>query len=415
MPASSLRGSGHYASITAREDQVGRILDAFICLKLRLADEGAMIELTTHQLRKLRLRSQRLDGEAHSGWSDPAGLLYEVCGVQAQEARAAELALWVRGSGPTAAHVERARIEDRSIVRTWCMRGTIHLLASEDLGWLMPLLGPVFVRKSARRYAELGLSEEICRRAVAAISDILNKDSPLSRGELAGRLGAMGFPVEGQAAYHLVRRAGLEGVLCFGPELGKEPTYVPLGSWARIGEAMEREEALARLAKRYLEAFGPAGPEDLATWSGLSLRESRRAFAQIGGELVEVECGDMRSSMLKSQEPWLAMTQSAGAQDAEVTVRLLPAYDSYLLGYRDRALSVPQAYAKRVHPGGGLLRPVLLAGGRAVGTWRLKRKAKRLEVTMEPFEPLSAAVRQELDGAVGELGRFLELPVRLSG
>jgi hypothetical protein len=369
-----------------------------------------MIVLTSELTRQLRLRAQRLDGEARTRSSDPAGLLGDVCGVQAQEARAAVLALWVRGGGPTAPDVERARVDECSIVRTWCMRGTIHLLAAKDLGWLLPLLGPVHVRKSARRYAELGLSEELCRRAVGVIGDILAEDSALSRAELAGRLADRGFPVEGQAAYHLVRRAGLEGVLCFGPDRGSEPTYVHLENWAQIGEPMEREEALARLARRYLEAFGPAGPKDFSPWSGLSVKESRQAFGLIDRELIEVEHSGARAWMLESQNSWLDEIAATRDQDSEVVLRLLPAYDPYLLGYRDRELTVPAAYARRVHPGGGLLRPVVLVGGRAAGTWRTKKRAAGLVVQVEPFEPLSAAVLQALENEVKDLGRFLDMP-----
>jgi hypothetical protein len=287
------------------------------------------------------------------------------------------------------------------------MRGTIHLLAADDLGWLLALLGPVFVRNSRRRYAELGLTEAICQRAVDAIGDILSEQGPLSRADLAGRLAEQGIPVEGQAAYHLVRRAGLEGVLCFGPNRGNEPTYVSLESWTQIGDRMEREAALARLARCYLEAFGPAGPKDLATWSGLPVSEAQRAVDVIGPELVEVEIDGSRAWMLDSQSAWLKEVAAARGPVSGAEVRLLPAFDPYLLGYRDRELTVPALYAKRVHPGGGVLRPVVLVDGRAAGTWRTKRRAAELVVTVEPFEPLSKQVVAALEEEVRDLGRFL--------
>lgn len=366
-----------------------------------------MIVLTLDLTRNLRLRSQRLSAARPAESPDPAGLLRDVCGVQAQEARPAALAVWVRGAGPTAGDLEHARLNDRSVVRTWCMRGTIHLLAADDLGWLLALLGPVFVRNSRRRYAELGLTEAICQRAVDAIGDILSEQGPLSRADLAGRLAEQGIPVEGQAAYHLVRRAGLEGVLCFGPNRGNEPTYVSLESWTQIGDRMEREAALARLARCYLEAFGPAGPKDLATWSGLPVSEAQRAVDVIGPELVEVEIDGSRAWMLDSQSAWLKEVAAARGPVSGAEVRLLPAFDPYLLGYRDRELTVPALYAKRVHPGGGVLRPVVLVDGRAAGTWRTKRRAAELVVTVEPFEPLSKQVVAALEEEVRDLGRFL--------
>ena len=388
-----------------------------------------MIVVTSDLLRTLRLRSQWLNaGRAEQ--SDPAALLAAVCGVQAQEAKAAVLAVWVRGGGPTAADVERARVEERSIVRTWCMRGTIHLLATKELGWLLPLLGPLSVRKSARRYAELGLDEAVCQKAVVAIGEILGEEGALTRAELAGRLAERGIPTEGQAAYHLVRRAALEGVACFGPDRAKEPTYVPLDGAFQIGEALDREAALNRLARRYLEAFGPAGPEDLAVWSGLGVSESRGAFESLARELIEVEHSGSRSWMLESQRAWLdevshgevshgevlhGKRAATGGHGRELGVRLLPAYDPFLLGYKGRDLILPKEYAKRIHPGGGLLRPVVLVGGRAAATWRLKRKAKEGVVEVDPFEPLSPETMKAIEREVDDLGRFLEVPVRVSG
>jgi hypothetical protein len=223
------------------------------------------------------------------------------------------------------------------------------------------------------------------------------------RAELAEQLAERGIPTAGQAAYHLVRRAGLAGVICFGPDRDGEPTYVLLADWTPAGDAMEEDAARAELTRRYLGAYGPAGPQDLAAWSGLSLSEARAGFEMVSAELLEVEVDGSSTWMLKTCAAWLDEPQAG-----TLTVRLLPSYDPYLLGYRNRDLCVPQRYAKRIHPGGGVIRPILLVDGCAAGTWRLKRRSSGFVVVVEPFESLGVEVMRALEDEVRELGRFLE-------
>jgi hypothetical protein len=289
------------------------------------------------------------------------------------------------------------------------MRGTLHLLATEDLGWLVPLLGPVFVRKSQRRYAELGLTEEICAKATRTIRGTLGDQGPLTRAELAEQLAEQGLPTEGQAAYHLMRRAALEGAICFGPERAGERTYILIEDWVHMGGGVAGNDARAELVRRYLAAYGPAGPKDLGAWSGLSVSEARASFELVSDELLEVEVDGSPSWILKSRAAWLDEPREAG-----VVVRLLPSYDPYLLGYRGRDLTVPQRYAKRVHPGGGVLRPTLIVDGCAAGTWKLKRGGAGLVVTVEPFEDLGVQVTAALEDEAQDLGRFYELDATLS-
>ncbi len=159
--------------------------------------------------------------------------------------------------------VKAALEAKRTLARTWLFRGTLHLAAAEDLGWLLPLLGPRFIRKTRRRYAELGLDETVRRKSLEAIREILIGGAPVTRSELTRRLAARGFPTEGQAAYHLMHHAGLSGVLCFGPDQEGEETFVLLEEWFEIGEALPDEEALLALARRYLRA---TRPPPLRTW-----------------------------------------------------------------------------------------------------------------------------------------------------
>jgi len=322
--------------------------------------------------------------------------------VQAQDADAAALSVRARRAGLVAADVERARVQERSIVRTWCMRGTLHLVAAEDLGWLLGLLGPVFVKSSQRRGAELGLDEDTGARAIRALRDVLGEHGPLTRDEIAERLTSRGISLIGQAKPHILRLAALQGTVCLGPNRGREPTYVLVADWVNPGPALSSEKAGAKLAHRYLSAYAPATPEDFAAWSGLTLNAARAAWQHISNRLTEVKTQRLPA--------WILKTQAARLKEpvaAHPVVRLLPRYDTYLLGYRSRDLVVAAEHSKSVAPGGGVLHPTLLVDGRVAGTWKVKRHRDGMQVVVEPFEDLTMDVLCWLQMEVEDLAHFL--------
>jgi len=280
------------------------------------------------------------------------------------------------------------------------MRGTLHLVASEDVRWMLSLLGPVMIGKSKRRLRELGLDGEAGAKAVAALRDALDVHGPMSRAEVADRLSGMAVPVEGQGAYHLVRLAALEGVVCLGPDAGGESTYDLLDRWLSPSPGVD--DPLAELARMYIHAYGPAGPADLAAWSGLPLRDSRAAFERIAGELVQVSVEGAPAWIHSDRQDCLDALPAQAP-----TVRLLPAFDTYLLGYRERDLGVPVEYARRVHPGGGIIRPVLMIDGRTAGVWSRKRTRRGIAVIVTPFGDLPPEVMPGLEEEAVDVGRFL--------
>lgn len=359
-----------------------------------------MIDST--QLRQLRLRAQHLHPAARQQALDVGGLVRNLCGLQAQDLPAATLGVRPRSVGLTASDVEHALFEDRTIVRTWAMRGTLHLVAADDLRWLLELLGPLFVRKSQRRYAQLGLTDDICAAAVRAMRDLLGEHGSLTRADLIDGMTRRDIPTEGQAAYHLLGHAAFKGVICFGPGRDGQQTFVLVEDWVGAGRTVSGDAASAELARRYLSAYGPATPHDMAAWSGLPVREARAAFESIADQLVEVEVDGATLWMLKSREGWLEEPA-----EGDSGVLLLPAFDTFLLGYRGRDLLVPPPYAKRVNAGGGMIRPVVLVNGQAAGTWRIKRRKDSLAVLVQPFEPEAAAWLPALEDEVADVGRFL--------
>ena len=331
----------------------------------------------------------------------------DICGLQAQDSVAEVLSVRVRTAGLTSRDVDEARTHDRSVVRTWAMRGTLHLVSSDEVRWMLSLLGPVMIGKSRRRLEELGLTEDVRPRAVAALRDMLESRGPLTRSEIADRLARKGLPVEGQGAYHLIRLAALEGIVCLGPERDGEGTYDLLDRWAP--NARNVDDLLGELARRYVHAYGPAGPDDLAAWSGLTLRDSRAAFRGLAGELMEVSFDGSRAWIPASRSDWLDTPIPHSP-----TVRLLPAFDTYLLGYRERDLGVPPEYARRVHPGGGIIRPTLMVDGKIAGVWTRKRTSRGIAITVTPFEDLPPEVTPGLEEEAADIGRFLGAEATLS-
>lgn len=359
------------------------------------------MKLTNEQIRLLRLHSQRLQPESARSISRVDQLVEDLCGLQAQELPSAVLGVRPRSTGLVAPDVKKAREDDRSVVLTWCMRGTMHLISSEDLSWLLPFLGPIFIRKSHRRYKQLGLDQETRGRAARLMRDLLSERGPLTRGELAEALAAKGIPVEGQAIAHLVRYAALEGAICLGPYRDDQLTYVVLEDWVPMRGQLDEGGAGAELARRYLEAYGPATPEDFASWSGVSIGQARTGFEAISNHLLEVAMLDAPAWMLKHNSHWIDEPWGNPA------VRLLPRYDAYLLGYASRDFMVSQTYAKRIHPGGGIIRPSVIADGRAVGLWRRQGGKNHSTIVIKLFETNGKNFMPDLEAEVQDIGRFL--------
>jgi len=364
------------------------------------------IQLTSAQLRFLRQRSQRLGPRDQLAPLPPDQVVRAVCAVQAQDAYAAVLSVWTRGAGLTSADVERARSVERSLVRTWCLRGTLHLLAAEDLGWMLALLGPFFAAAGRSRRLALGLDDETCARGLKLLRDVLGGAGPLLRPDIVDRLAGKGLALGGQAVPHLLAKAAFDGLICLGPDIKNKATYVLLEDWLGIQPPLPRLEALACLARRYLQAHGPAAPADLASWSGLPAGDVRAAWGVAAPELVEIDFEGSPLWMLKSQAGWMGEMPSSMKETA---VRLLPAFDTYLLGYKRRDLVIADADFRRVNNGGGIIHPVALVDGRAAGTWRMVQKRGRLEVMIEPFGEFPAAALPGLEAEAADLGRFLGL------
>jgi hypothetical protein len=371
------------------------------------------ILLSKDQVLRLRTRAQRLDGRMHD--DGVAGIAAGVAGLQAQNTAAADLSMRARDPSLTVSDVKRAVVNDRSVVRTWCMRGTLHLVAAGDLRWLLTVLAPRAIDRSRPRMRQLGLDEDTADRGVRRLAEVLADGTPRTRAEIADLLAGDDIPLEGQALPHLLRRGALRGVICNGPLRGGDSTYVLLDAW--LGPAFGADEAagdgLARLAGRYLAAYGPASLDDFTYWSGLRKTDARRGWDAIDYETVDMDAAGQAARMPANRMAWLDPPGNDRAVAGPV-VRLLGMFDTYLLGYRSRQLALDPVHTDRLIPGtGGMIRAALLVDGRVQGAWKTRRTGGGLEILLEPFGKLSTGVRRGLQAEVEGIGRFLGVPARL--
>jgi hypothetical protein len=336
------------------------------------------------QLVAERLAAQGLSGEPAR---DPLEVVARLLAVQGQDGRGARLAIRSRSAGLTAADVDRA-LDERALLITWLNRGTLHLVRSEDYPWLHALTTPPLLSSSSRRLRQEGVSEAAAERGVETIERSLVEEGPLTRAELRERLDSAGVPTAGQALIHLLFLATLRGVAVRGPMAGREHAYALTRDWLGPQEPVDREVALAELARRYLVGHGPAGDRDLARWAGLPLRDARAGLAAIAAELRQREDGLVD---LAERPPTPPLPPP----------RLLGAFDPLLLGWTSREDIVGPG--KDLVTVNGIFRAFALVRGRAVATWKLAGGT----VTIEPLARVTGKDAAALETDADEVLAFL--------
>jgi hypothetical protein len=310
------------------------------------------------------------------------------CGVQAQDAPAAWLGVRARSANLTEAGVLRAVAEAR-VVRTWLMRGTIHVVDAADVRWLVRLIGPSIERRYRTRWRQIGLTPAVLDRVVATLPDVLS-DGPLPRRAIRGALADRGVALDSpdpQVMTHALVHASTLGLVC----RGTGDTFALLGKWLPdTTSGPSGDDALAELARRYFAAFSPATTADFAVWSGLA-----------GGRAVSLVRDELEPVDIDGRSGW-----RLGAVEPARGLRLLPAFDNYLIGYRHRDVILAAELRPRIYAG-GLIHPTVLHDGEVIGKWSLNRSADPVRVTVEPFVPYSRAVCRAVADEVADIGRFL--------
>ena len=370
-----------------------------------------MGELSERDVARLRTASLLLSVQP---FQRPAEVARWFGAMQAQDLASGLWSFGVRLPHLDLAGVEAA-VEAGEVLRTWPMRGTLHFVEASDARWLLTLTGMRALAGAAARRAYLGLDLATVTKAADLVGERLSGGGRMTRAALVEEMSRAGIETAGQHAYHLLWYVSQIGVTCVGPNQGKEQTFVLLDEWAPRQRALEGQEALAELALRYFRSHGPTTRQDFAGWAGITAAEAKAGIAGAGDALAVAAYQD-GPVWMSADLPDRAADIVAGA-DAR-RVRLLPGFDEFMLGYKDRTIPLARVHAQRIVPGNnGIFQPTVVLDGRVVGTWRrtVKRtvKTSRVEVRPELFAPLSARKAKALETAAAQYARYTGLELAL--
>lgn len=354
---------------------------------------------------RYRLYNQQIVG---TKFHKPEEIVDALGAVQSQDYSGGLWGIGLRLPGTTVVDIEKALI-DRKIIRTWPMRGTLHFVPARDARWMLELLTPRVIRRSARRYKELGLTEEIFERSEELISQALEGSRQLTRGELYDVLARGGIAPEGQRSYHILGHLAQKGVICLGVREGRQQTFVLFDEWVSDSKRLERDEALAELARRYFTGHGPATLQDFVWWTGLAAGEAKAGLEMVKPELMQEE--------IDSKRYWLPKSTPSSVSDLDERspiACLLPNFDEYMIGYKDRSAMFPAAYSGKLAPRGNIaFNYTIIINGIAAGGWRRERKNDGVVIRTRLFRPLDDDEKDALSVTADRYGAFLGMPVTL--
>lgn len=369
--------------------------------------------VTPTVLARLRLAAQGILPTSTSPSPGPVDVVRSLAALQGQDFPGVLWSIGLRAPGSTRATVEAA-FNSGELVRSWPMRGTLHVTLAEDLGWMLSLTAERMVKGMATRHRQLAITTADVEKARGlALGLVEQLGGRASRDDLLAAFEQAGQGTTAQRGYHLLFRLCTEGTLVQGPintaGNGNSQFFVSSEAWLKNPRELDREQALAELALRYFRSHGPATVKDFQWWAKLTLADIKTGLAQLGDQLVTVECAGV-SYWLAPETAELLGAMVPGAR----SLKLLPGFDEFLLGYADRRAVLTPEHAPLTVPGGnGMFKSTVVAGGRVAGTWRKAQgaieKQRQLAgvVLPELFAEISPAQRLALEKAAKAYLRFL--------
>ncbi len=351
---------------------------------------------TSADIGPLRLAAQRLVGERAA---TPAHAVRLLLAAQAQDLPGAMTSVALRTTARSRTDVAAA-LDSGEVVRSWPMRGTLHLVAADDLPWMLDVLGSRTLAGVAKRWANLELDEKQAERARECVLAAFEQRDRASRSELLEAIAAGGVATTGQRGYHLLWYLSQTGTLCLGPTDGEgDQLFVRLDEWIREPRRMEPEEAHAELVRRFVTGHGPATVQDLVRWSGSTAGKIRAGLAEVRDRLEGVSV-DGTEYLMDPGTP----DRLAAARKEAAGVLLLPGFDEFVLGYGDRTAVLPAEFAQRIVPGSnGMFRPTVVHRGQIVGTWKWKGRGAKRTVEAEPFTTFPKTVTTAVPKVAAQL------------
>jgi hypothetical protein len=357
--------------------------------------------MNSANIAKLRLISQHIGG---TRLNTPAAIVSHMGAMQAQDFNMVKWAIGARLPGVTEEMINKS-FNSGEMIRTHLMRPTWHLVVSEDVRWLLELTAPRIKSAAKSRHRELEIDDKLVARSNALIERALEGNTHLTRDELMAVLENSGIKARNQRSSHLMFCAELDGIVCSGEIRNKEQTYALLRERVPEIKKIDREEALALLARKYFTSHCPASISDFAWWSGLPLGDCRRGIEMIKTGFISEKAGEITY--------WFPDSDIPVSQTSE-TVHLLPAFDEYVIAYRDRSASLVFEHQKKAVSGNGIFRPIIVINGLVKGIW--KRTIKKDIAVIEPtlFHQVSKKEMKGIEKAAERYGEFLGKKIAVS-
>jgi hypothetical protein len=355
--------------------------------------------VTSKEIIRYRLYHQQI---SHQIFQNPGDVVSWMGAMQAQDYTGAKWSVGLRLPHATDAEIEEAIVK-KLIVRTWPMRGTLHFVAAADIRWILKLLTPRIIAGSAGRHRQLELDEKVFTRSKKLFIRALQDGKQLTRNDMYSLLENAGIATKGQRGIHILWRTAQEGLICFASHQGKQPSFALLDEWVPAGQNLSHDESLATLALRYFTSHGPATLQDFTWWSGLKTADARAGISMAGSKLIREN--------VKGTDYWMSSAVPSLSRTAS-EVFLLPGFDEYMLGYKDRSVILDPLHAQKVVPGNnGMFAPTIVSKGEIKGTWKRVFKNSHIAMTIQPFLPLSKTDQQAVERQARHYGKFMELPV----
>lgn len=342
---------------------------------------------------KIRLKNQQI---AAGKFSSPKALVGWMGAMQAQDYNMVKWAIGLRVPGSGLENIEKA-IERGEIVRTHLLRPTWHFVAAGDLRRLIELTAPQLKSGSRSRHKELGLTTKVVSESNKIIREALEGGQNLTRKELNPLFEAAGFRNENNLFAHLLFVAELDGLICSGPSRGNQHTYALLEERIPAAPNLSRDAALEKLARTYFSSHGPATLKDFLWWSGLPVKDARSALEMIGNNFISEKIG--------LQTYWFS--ENSSLENEKNTVHLLPAYDEFLISYKDRSASVTVTDQQKAISNNGIFRPVIVVNGEVAGIWKRSVKPAKVLIETTFFTKQTKKVMKQTEEAAMQFARFL--------
>jgi hypothetical protein len=350
--------------------------------------------MTVSELARRRVINQHI---ARFRFNKPGELVGWMGAVQAQDYPAALWGIGLRTNLATQETLESA-VAAKKIVRTWPMRGTLHFVAPSDVRWMLKYLTPRTVARAASRFRQLELTDATFSSSRTVIEKALDGGEYLTRVAVYALLERNRISCAGQRGIHILWKLAQEGLICFGAPEGKQPTFVLLDEWIPETKIPPRDEAIAVLARKFFASHGPATLRDFVWWSGLPVAEARTGVEEIRDSFA--------SDVVDNQTYWFPVKSNRSIKATRIA-QLLPAFDEFLVGYKDRSAAIDPRHARRALPGGGILNPTIVIDGRIIGTWKRSIKQDTVFTQIRPFIRLNNDQHRNIEKAVERYARFL--------